>query len=310
MAPSEHHQPTYDAVVIGGGPAGLQTALTLGRMRRHTLLLDSGSYRNERAGHIHNFAGFEGTPPEEYRAAARRDLAAYSTVETRTATASSVKPDGDLFVVEVDGAPVHARRVVLATGLRDRLPEHPGLAELWGTVAAQCAYCHGHEYAGAPVAVLGSSANLPLMLASIADRVTLLADGVDLDPDSARIVEAAGIEVRTERVEGFERTGSGCRVTLADGPAEEVAGVFIGTTGEQAAPFAEQLELELNPSGGIRVDPMGRTSLPGVYAAGDSAHASAFPLPPAAVLTAAAAGLVAATGVIADLLSVDHGVDP
>lgn len=302
--------PLYDAVVIGGGPAGLQSALTLGRMRRPTVLVDSGAYRNERAGHMHNFAGFEGVPPAEYRAAARRDLAAYDRVEIRAATITAVKPDGDVFVAESEGEEIRARRVVLATGLRDRLPEHPGLADLWGTVAAQCAYCHGHEYAGAAVAVLSSTANLPLMLAAIADRVTMLADGVDVDPETARILEAAGIEVRTEKVEGFERTDGGCRIAFAGGPPQDAAGVFIGTAPEQAAPFAEQLGLELNPSGCIRVDAMGRTSRPGVYAAGDNAHDPAFPLPPAAVLTAAAAGLVAATGVISDLLSVDHGVDP
>jgi thioredoxin reductase len=271
----------YDAVVIGGGPAGLQAALTLGRVHRRTLLLDSGSYRNAPARHMHNFLGHDGTPPAELRAAARRDLAAYDTVTIREATATAVAADGDGFRVELGDETVRTRGVVLATGLRDTLPATPGLAELFGDVVAHCPFCHGHELAGRPVAVLGDAGHLAGILGPVASSVTAI------DPDA---------------VAGLERAGDGVRVLLADGSAAEYGGVFVTPTLTQAAPFAGQLGLAMLPSGCVEVDVMGRTSLPGVHAAGDLAHHPDLGKPSASVLTAAASGLVAATSLVAYLL--------
>lgn len=272
----------YDAVVVGGGPAGLQAALTLGRVHRRTLLLDSGHYRNDPAEHMHNFVTHDGTPPAEFRAAARKDLAAYDTVTVRDAAATSIEADGTGFLVAIGDETVRARGIVLATGLRDTLPDKPGLAELFGDVVAHCPFCHGHEFGGRPVAVLGDRLeHLRGIMGPVASSVT----GLD---------EAA--------VTGFERTGDGVRVRLADGSAEEFGGVFVTTTLSQAAPFAERLGLAMLPSGCVEVDAMGRTSVPGVHAAGDMAHVAALPMPMQAVLTAAASGQVAASSLVAYLL--------
>src|SRR5690349_13635738 len=127
------HTFQYDVVVIGGGTAGLQAALTLGRVHRRTLLLDAGSYRNDPAHHMQNFPGPGGTPPDELRAAASRALAAYDTVSVRSAAVASVGADGEGFRVVVGGPTgeeITTRGLVLATGLRDTLPDVPGLAEL------------------------------------------------------------------------------------------------------------------------------------------------------------------------------------
>lgn len=305
----------YDAVVVGGGPAGLQAALTLGRMHRRTLLLDSGEYRNAPAEHMHNFVTQDGTPPSEFRAAARAELAAYSTVTVREAAASAVVPDGDGFRVELDAdgtggpeAPT-ARTVVLATGMRDTLPAIPGLEPLFGTVAAVCPYCHGHELSGTHVAVLGSGphvARVVFLLERIATRRTVLTDGADLDPGLRAQLDAAGVAVRTEPVKELRRSAAGATVTFADGPDEEVGGVFVAAEFAQRAPFAEQLGLRMLASGAVEVDAMGRTSVPGVFAAGDMAHTAALPMPMASVLTAAASGLVAAAAADGELLARDH----
>uniref|UniRef100_UPI0013E2E744 NAD(P)/FAD-dependent oxidoreductase n=1 Tax=Microbacterium sp. CPCC 204701 TaxID=2493084 RepID=UPI0013E2E744 len=122
----------YDAIVIGGGPAGLQAALTIGRMHREVLLLDSGEYRNATVSHGHNLVTNDGRDPAELRATARAELAAYPTVEVRDRAAESVSGTlGDFRVTLADGIE-RARRVVLATGMRDELPPVPGLAEQWG----------------------------------------------------------------------------------------------------------------------------------------------------------------------------------
>lgn len=291
---------TYDVIVLGGGPAGLQAALTLGRVHRSVLLLDSGAYRNEAAPHLHNFLTRDGTPPAELRAAARAELAAYDTVTVRSVAATAIEPDGDGFRTEVGDEAVRSRGVVLATGVRDTLPAKPGLTELWGTVAAHCPFCHGHEYAGSPVAVLGGGAaagHLSRLMSPIAAGVTVLADGAPLEADLP-----ADVTVRPEPVTGFARSAAGATVTFADHTTEEYGGVLVTTVLGQAAPFAEQLGLRMLPSGCVEVDPMGRTSLPGVHAAGDMAHVAALPMPMASVLVAAASGQVAAAAMVAALL--------
>ncbi|MEV0953891.1 NAD(P)/FAD-dependent oxidoreductase [Promicromonospora sp. NPDC050249] len=304
----------FDAVVIGGGPAGLQAALTLGRMHRRTLLLDSGEYRNAPAEHMHNFVTHDGTPPAEFRAAARAELAAYATVTVRETAASAVVPDGAGFRVELaadaDGAaPFTARAVVLATGMRDTLPAIQGLEPLFGTVAAVCPYCHGHELSGKPVAVLGSGphvARVVFLLERIASRLTVLTDGADLEPGIRAQLDGAGVAVRPEPVKELSRSAAGATVSFAEGPSDEVGGIFVAAEFAQRAPFAEQLGLDLLPSGAVEIDAMGRTSVPGVFAAGDMAHVAALPMPMASVLTAASSGLVAAASLDGELLARDH----
>ena len=301
----------YDVVVVGGGPAGLQAALTLGRMHRRVLLLDSGRYRNDPADLMHNFLTHDGRPPAELRALARAELATYDTVEVRDALASSVVPDGDRWSVATDDGPVGARLVLLATGVRDTLPDKPGLSGLYGTVAAHCPFCHAHEYAGTPVGVLGSHPHvgrIAAMLAPIASEVVVLSDGGEVDQDNLAQLRSLGASVRTEVVAGFCRSPLGALVSFASGPDLEVGGVFVAPTFAQSAPFAADLGLDVLPSGCVEVDLMGRTSLAGVYAAGDLAHTAASPMPLSSVLAAAAAGQAAATACVADLIALDHGV--
>ena len=281
ISDSSVHDFSYDAVVIGGGSAGLQAALTLGRVHRRTLLLDSGTYRNDPAHHLHNFLGHDGTPPAQLRAEARADLAAYDTVTVHDAVVASVGVDGVGFRVDLGGEEVTTRGLVLATGVRDDLPTVPGLAVLFGDVVAHCPFCHGHEMAGKRVAVLGEPGHLTGLMGPVAASV----EGVD-----------------PERVARLERAGAGLRVVLTDGSSEEFGGMFVATTLRQAAPFAEQLGLDLLPSGCVEVDAMGRTSVPGVHAAGDMAHHRDLAQPMAAVLTAAASGLVAGAALAAYLL--------
>ena len=301
----------YDVVVIGGGPAGLQAALTLGRMHRSVLLLDSGEYRNAAAKEMHNFVTHDGRSPEEFRAAARRDLQPYATVEVRGRRATEVADDGGRWRVTLDDTgTVVARRVVLATGLRDTLPDIPGLSDLWGDVVAHCPYCHGHELSGRHVGILGNgphAARVALLLERIAARITVFADGAELDEATRAQLARGGVDVRPEKVSGVRRSSTGATVELATGADEEVAGLFVSTAFAQAAPFAEQLSLELLPSGCIRIDELGRTSRQGIYAAGDLAHLAALPMPLASVLTATSAGLLAATAADQDLLADDHG---
>lgn len=298
------HDQQYDAVVIGGGPAGLQATLTLARVHRRVLMVDSGSYRNDPAAHMHNVVTHDGTPPTEFRAAARKELAAYDTATVRDAAVTSAARDarsdlGGGFVVSLGDEEVRARGIVLATGLVDTVPDKPGLKELFGSVVAHCPFCHGHEFAGRHVGILGatSAGHLAGLVGPIASRVTVFTDGEELTADLPPTVA-----VRTGRVTGLCPSPLGATISFEDGPPEDVAGLFVATTLAQRAPFAEQLGLTLNASGCVEVDAMGRTSLPGVHAAGDMAHVAALPMPMASVLTAAASGQVAAASLVAFML--------
>lgn len=273
----------YDAIVIGGGPAGLQAALTIGRMHRRVLLLDSGEYRNATVAHAHNLVTNDGRDPAELRAIARAELAAYPTVEVRDAAVDSVAGAlGDFRVTLEGGATEHARRLVLATGMRDELPAIPGLAEQWGRRIAQCPFCHGHEFAGR--------------------RIAILVDGEhgEMVQRMLRPVVASALITSPADVSRIADSGDGLELTLADGTVERVAGVFTAATAHQRAPFAQQLGCGILPSGGVEIDGLGRTTVPGVYAAGDMAHTAAVPGPLVSLAAAIASGQVAAASVVRD----------
>ncbi len=270
----------YDALVIGGGPAGLQAALTLGRMHRSVLLVDSGQYRNGSVAHAHNLVTHDGRSPDELRRLAREDLAHYPTVEMREATVESVKEADEGFAAQVGADTVHARTLVLATGMTDELPDVPGLAEAWGAEVANCPFCHGHEFADRPIGLLGdgpSIGELEAMLTPIGSEV------ITFSHDDLTKVE------RTER---------GLLAHRAGGDPVELAGLFLHPSTAQAAPFAEELGLDILPSGCVRVDALNRTSHPRVFAAGDLAHVEELPVPMPSILAALAAGQAAGASAV------------
>ncbi len=271
----------YDVIIIGGGPAGLQAALTCGRMHRRTLLLDSGEYRNGTVEHAHNFLTLDGLPPAEIRDRGLRDIAAYETVEVRRAGVDAVSADGGGFTVTIGDEALATRAIVLATGLRDTLPDVPGLAEVWGVEAANCPFCHGHEFAGRRVGLLGMGDHAGAIAAMLAPVVA----------ESIELTDVTSIE----RVEG------GLRLRVTGGEPLEVAGIFVRADFEQSAPFAAQLGLAMHASGCIDIDIFGRTSLPGVYAAGDLAHHGELPGPMPSLLGAASAGLMAGATCVREL---------
>lgn len=292
----------YDAIVIGAGPAGLQAALTLGRMHRTTLLIDSGEYRNGTVEHMHNVIASDGAPPAEFRATARAQLAEYATVEVRDAVVERVEGGADDFTtVFADGSVEHARRIVLATGVADDLPDVPGLEALWGRRAFACPFCDGHEFAGKRIGILGAtarSAHVIGMLRPIVGGFTVFPVGEQPTADDRAALERAGVSIHPDIVEAVEAEGSGVRV-IAGGESTALAGLFVATGSmRQRAPFADDLGLNLLDSGAIEIDEFGQTSAPGVFAAGDLAHRATLPGPMASVIQAAAAGQLAASFIV------------
>lgn len=291
-----------DVIIIGAGPAGLQAALTLGRMHRSALVVDSGEYRNATVLHMHNVVTNDGTPPVEFRATAREQLKEYATIAFRQAKVTAVSPLGTGFQVQfADGTVEHAPRVMLATGMADDLPEIPGLAALWGVRAFNCPFCDGHEFAGRTVGLIGGgrAEHLVRMLRPMAGRIVVFDDG-ELDDGQVSLLEQLGATVHSTAVESVAAHEDGVNVDA--GSIVHVDGLFVtNATARQRAPFAEQLGLRMLPSGAVEIDEFGRTSMAGVSAAGDLAHRASVPGMMAAVTLAAAAGQLAAIGIVQEL---------
>ena len=277
---------THVAVVGGGGAAGLSAALTLGRSRRRVLVLDTGEPRNATSPHAHNLLTHDGTPPAELLAAARAEVEAYG-VEVRPGRAVGARPlPGEDLAFEVttdDGATVTARRVVVATGQRDRLPDVPGLAARWGRDALHCPYCHGWEVRDRPLVVLAdtgpSGHHRALLVRQLSEDVTLLLEpGAALSPEAAadlsardvRVVQAAatGVQVDDDALTG---------IVLDDGTVLPCDAVFVAPYAVVDEDLLAGLGLAAQPFllGGedrgraVQVDPVGATSVPGVWAAGN-----------------------------------------
>jgi thioredoxin reductase len=286
-----------DVVIIGGGAAGLSAALVLGRARRRTVVFDDGAPSNAPAHAIGGLLGQDGTAPLELLAAGRAQLAALPSVELRggTAGAVAVGPDG----IEVEG--VRARALLLATGMRYRLPDLPGVAELWGDTVFHCPFCHGWEVRDQPLAVLADESHGPTLarlLRGWSDDIVLLCGPGGVAPEDRAALAAAGVRVDDREVVGL-RAGDGRleAVRFADGDSLPRAGLLVQTALEPRSPLVEALGLDRTEAGTVAVDGWGKTSVPGVWAAGDVAE----PAPNVAV--AIAGGSRAAVGIVHALLA-------
>jgi thioredoxin reductase len=310
----------FDVIVIGGGPAGLSAALTLGRALRPALLIDSGEYRNARAENMHNFITRDGTPPSEFRAIVHSELKQYPTVETRNVTVDDAKSlgDGNGFELTLgDGTSVRTRRLVLATGLADELPPIEGFGELWGRGIYHCPYCHGYEAArDKPIAVLYNDAimvDLALHLRRFSSDVVLCADGRVDELDATALARLADndVQVRAEKIARLEAGDEELeRIVFESGEPLPRTGLFaIGSYGQRSE-LPGKLGCRLLPDGCVEVDDFQVTSVPGVYAAGDMAHRSSMPMPMPFVATATASGTIAAIAADKNLVATDTAPRP
>ena len=302
---------SFDVAVIGGGPAGLSAGTALARALRSVVVIDAGEPRNLRANGVHGFLSREGMGPRDLIAAGREELASYGGLLLPGYVASA-RREGDTFVLTMaDGSSRSARRLLIASGIADELPELPGVADRWGRDVLYCPYCHGWEIRNRKIGVLAAGTHSVLQALTFrqwsSDVVLLLNDAVQLGADeeeqlAARSVEVVdgkvqALEVRDDRLEG---------VTLDNGRRVPVDVLAVSPLTVSKANMLQRLGLEpvgLAEGEGTRleVDEDGRTSCPGVWAAGNATDVSAQ------VMTAAAAGLKAAAGINAELVLADTG---
>jgi thioredoxin reductase len=292
----------HDVVVVGGGPAGLSAALTLGRARKRVLLLDAGPRRNAAATHVHNFLTRDGTPPDEMRRIAREQLAHYPNVAIRDVGVRAIAGEKGAFTVTLDDATVTARRVILATGMIDEPIAIDGFAALWGRSIFQCPYCHGWEAQGGRWGFLAGHPEAPhtvpfaTMLRGWSDDVTVFTNGQSLAPAARTTLEAAGVRIESSPISRFVAGASGlASVALGDGRSVACDTLFAHPTQRQVD-VVRALDLALDDDGMVKVDPMMReTSRPGIHAAGDLATRAQ------GAILAAAAGMQAAAAINMEL---------
>jgi thioredoxin reductase len=265
-----------DAVVVGGGPAGLSAALVLGRARRNVLVLDTGRPANAVSPGVGGLLGHAGIAPAELRRAGREQLAEHSNVEVRTTAVVGAERRGAALAVELEeGSTLRTRALILAHGLRYDPPPLPGIAALWGRSVFHCAFCDGWEVRDRPLAVHGNgeaAARSALVTAGWSDDVVLCTDGpANLNGQRAAL-RRAGVRIREEAITALAgETGRLERIEFAAGPPEHRDALFVRTRREQPNDLAEALGCKLTAGGTIATDGDGRTGVPGVFAAGDAA---------------------------------------
>ena len=291
----------YDVVVVGGGAAGLSAALVLGRARRRVAVVDGGEPRNTPAAHMQGYLSRDGMPPADLLAAGREEAAAYG-VELIAGQVLSIEPGFSIGLAE--GGHLESRRLLIATGATDEVPPIPGLWERWGKDFLHCPYCHGWEVRDQPLGVLGTSAasvEHAQLIRQWTDDLIFFTHTHDLTETEREQLEARDIRIVEGEVRGIVVEDDRLKgVVVGDGRPVDRDALFIRPEMRpRVEGLLEELDCQTDELGFILVDTAGRTSVPGVWAAGNVAN------PRAQVITAAGEGSAAAISINADLVQED-----
>lgn len=292
---------TYDCIIIGGGPAGLTCAIFLGRYRRRVLVLDNLRPRNYAARAIHGFLGQHEIPPAELLQRGRAEARAVG-VEVCDCTAERIEREGDCFRVDTTAGSMVGRRIVLAYGIRDILPEIKDIESYYGASVFHCPDCDGYEVTGKRVGVIGwgkKVAGLALKLLQWTDSLTIFLDGHgrEFSEEETSKLLAEQVSIKDEKV--IDIVGRDTLVqaaVLETGERVAVDAFFFTIGSERTCDLAEQLGCEVVDSANLLVNDFKQTTVEGVYAIGDLVPGSQL------AITSAADGAIAAIAVNKSLL--------
>jgi thioredoxin reductase len=267
----------YDIAIIGGSNAGLAAALTAGRCNRKTIVIDAGAPRNKPAAHSHNFFTRDGEAPDELRRIGREQLKAYPSVELHQALVTNAAAREGHFELTIgDEHRIQARRIIIATGVKDVLPAIEGMHALWGNKIIHCPYCHGWELLDQPVAIIASGdvlLHMAMLVGNLNKDITFLLNGAPVEEAHRQKIESKGWSVITTPITAVHDHADGIRINFADG-------IHIVRSAAYLKPdklafnnqLAAQLGCKVSEQGNVVVNDMLETSVPGVLAAGDVVH--------------------------------------
>lgn len=287
----------YDVVIIGGGPAGLSAALLLGRCRRTVLVIDSGSPRNACAKAMHGYLTRDGTSPADFLSLARQDLKTYATVSIRHGCVGAVSRQEGYYLCETDdGFRAVGRRLLLATGVVDEIPQIQGLGDLYGTSVHHCPICDGWEWRDRAVAVYGRGKNgfgLSVEMTAWTRDIVLLTDGPsELDPGQIAFLQELRIRLDERPLSRLEaEEGQLRRVIFREGEPLERDALFFSTGNHQRSNLAQQLGASMDEKGCVWTTDGESTDVPGLFVAGDASKNAQL------VIVAAAEGALAAVAI-------------
>ncbi len=296
----------YDCAIIGGGPAGLNAALVLGRARRSVALIDNNRPRNAVTHASHGFITRDGVTPVEFRRIAYEEVLRYPSVHhLQTEVISVAKNESGFEVSDSSGLRVQARKLILATGVKEIFPEIEGFYAFYGKSLFNCPYCDGWELRDQPLVLVSNSSAIyhtaKLLLNWSTDLLVCTNGQTFLSDEQKERLQAKGVLVMEQPVTAFiGHDGQLEYVSFTDGTQVPRAGGFVTPQFVQSASLGERLGCKRTESGGLQTDGAGRTSIPGVYAAGDSSY-----FMPSQLIFAAADGSRTAASVNLDLTEED-----
>jgi thioredoxin reductase len=295
----------FDCAIIGGGPAGLNAALVLGRARRNTILFDNNNPRNAVTQESHGFITRDGIKPQEFRDIAHKDIAKYPSVVYNKEEITSITKKGQLFELVASNKELYqSKTIIISTGLKDVLPDIENISDYYGKSLFNCPYCDGWEMRDKPLVVIieeqkAQSFQFIQTVYHWSKDLIVCTNGKSiLNSEQKRLIQNKDIKLMENKIKNFEgKDGQMEKIHFESGDSVIRKGGFVAPQPIQASDFAKKLGCEYNSLGGISVDFFGKTNVEGVYAAGD---ASVFA--PAQLIIAASDGLKAAAGVNRDLI--------
>lgn len=266
----------FDVIIIGGSYAGLSAAMALGRSLRHVLIIDSGSPCNRQTPHSHNFITHDGAIPSAIADKAREQVLRYDIVEFRNDLAvSSRKTERGFEVVTRGGDAFTAKKLILATGIRDVLPDITGFEACWGISVIHCPYCHGYEFQGRRTGIMANGErafHLASLVHNLTGSITILTRGkAEFNAEQISKLEKHNIPVIETEISAIEHEEGHIRsVVFKDGAPIAFDALYAAVPFVQHSDIPASLGCELNEQGYIRTDGFHRTTVPGIYACGDN----------------------------------------
>ena len=266
----------FDAIIIGGSYAGLSAAMALGRSIRNVLIIDSGQPCNQQTPFSHNFITQDGVAPAKIAKQAKKQVLEYPTVKHLKDKAVSAKKENEVFTVATEnGSDFTTQKLLFATGVKDHMPDIPGFSECWGISVLHCPYCHGYEVKNQPIGILANGEvafELCQLIQHWTQNLTLFTNGQStLNKDQTNLIKRLDISLVEKEVDRLQhQSGSLDKILFRDGSSTGLSAIFSRVEFEQHCKIPMELGCKLTEQGHIEVDDMQKTSVDGIFAAGDN----------------------------------------